>query len=894
MRIKFTYLFGLLLTASVLISCRSTSKNPLAKGYHNLTALFNRYYNGELKYKEGVTQIDESFRVPEEGLIPAMYVGTEQDAKASGAIFEEAIKKAEEDIIKHPNSKWVDNCRFLMGRCWFYKQNYQMAIQNFRYCTEKVEPSKITPEVYLWLIRAYLMNGNTATAKKLLDEKVPSLKLKKRHRGELALIKAQIEMEDENYDEVVRILSSNKKNVRGKMNKARTYFLLGQLYAKQGRFSKSYESYKKVTKYNVDYDLVFNAQVRIARLFVENQEGTDETKKIQRLLKRMLRDEKNIEYKDRIYYEMALLDLKKQNQEGAISNLQNSIRYNAGNQRQKALSYYKIGQIYFYDKKDFKMAEAYFDSASNAITEDAPEYDEIANISSTLKEYITHLNTIYLQDSLIELAPLSDEKLAQIAKRVIQVEKAKEAAKQQQELERMNLLDDPNVFNQFNNQQKPKGGGSGFYYDQPQLVTQGRTRFQQLWGQRKNEDNWRRKNKGLVVEEEVATEDTVALDSGMVNQYGKEIAAMIANVPRTDQEIEARHQMIRAALYGLGNVYQNKLNLPDSAIVTYKRLIGRYPDSDYALKARYALFKLYSDIDPYLADEYKEKICRDYPDSRYCKLANNEVVAEEEDSQNEDFKSAYTALYSTYMGQDYATCQTFANFIATKYPTDDRLPNVYYIRGMAFGYQGKKDSLKKIFNYIRLNYPEAEITPTVIRTLAMMNEKDGGSMEEDGGDKGTVKEETKPIEEGIKIIPKEETGSGEEDQRYKGFVLDKKPNEKVYGVFLIDKGNTSTNDLQIKINDFNKQYFADAGLNASIFLYDRKYHLAYISQFEDYKSAAKYIKAAGEEESLKELFKNPTDKMCFITPSNFRTAYGRKRFPDYLLYFENIILKSLD
>ena len=66
---------------------------------------------------------------------------------------------------------------------------------------------------------------------------------------------------------------------------------------------------------------------------------------VQDYLTKLLKDEKNEEYQDRIYYEFAMLELKKGNQDEAIEYLRKSIRSNMNNQRQKALSYYKIGQI---------------------------------------------------------------------------------------------------------------------------------------------------------------------------------------------------------------------------------------------------------------------------------------------------------------------------------------------------------------------------------------------------------------------------------------------------------------------------------------------------------------------------------------------------------------------
>ena len=42
------------------------------------------------------------------------------------------------------------------------------------------------------------------------------------------------------------------------------------------------------------------------------------------------------------------------------------------------------------------------------------------------------------------------------------------------------------------------GGKQDWYFYNPQLVEQGKAEFQRLWGRRKLEDNWRRKNKTVV------------------------------------------------------------------------------------------------------------------------------------------------------------------------------------------------------------------------------------------------------------------------------------------------------------------------------------------------------------------------------------------------------------
>jgi tetratricopeptide (TPR) repeat protein len=867
----------MLLALVWISSCGVKRKNVVAKSFHRTTTVFNYLYNAEIVWKEGVKQINGAYRVPPEGYIPVWWSGNEEDANSFASNFESAIEKCEIALQKHnqPDNKYFDNLRFLIGRSWFYKRNYILALKNFEYVIKTYPDSKLLPDVYLWMVKTHFSDGNTVMAIKLLQEKLPKMKLSKRHKGELALIQAQVYLEEGDFDEVLRTLNANKKNIKGANNKARVYFLLGQIYADRESFSQAYENYKKVTKLNTDYELIFNAKLNIAKLFIKEQSGNDQVKKLRRLLKKMLRDEKNIDYKDRVYYEIAMLDMKVNNLTAAIENLQNSIAANTNNQRQKALSYYKVGQIYFYDLQDFTNAQAYFDSASTAITRDAPEYREISTISRTLKEYIGYINTIELQDSLLRLSRLSDSDLDSYVDKYLTDKKAREEAAQAEELEELNRLNDPNLFNQQARNTNRKGD---FYFDSPDLVTNGKVEFQQRWGVRKNEDNWRRKNKQLQIES-TDVEEVVEVSDEEIEKYGsKEKAQMMLNVPRSDEARDEANTKVMAALYGLGQVYQNKLNIPDSAVAVYSRLIRRYPDSEYALKGRYAMFKLYTlEDEPSKADRYKIEICGKYPESRYCKLCKGEQVEVESDKEYDDFLSAYNALFVSFQGKDYETCISFSEFIIGRFAAAKDLPKAYMIQGKAYGFLGQKDSLISVYKFIKMNFPDSELIPEVNRTLAFAT-----GVAEGGPNPGfdNINDPKKP--------------SSENDPRYQGFTTERKSHEKVYVVMLVTKEKIKSNELQQKIGQFHKDVYPELRLNASIFLYQNKYHMPYVSQFDNEKDALTYISRAKSEPEIGTLLTEADEKMVFISPANFRTAYGKKRFEDYFVYFENVVLKSLD
>lgn len=849
----------------------------MSKSFHNTTTYFNYEYNAKRKLKEGVYAINAAYRVPPEGYIPVWFAGTEEDAKSNASTFDQTIEICEIALQKHnqKDNKHFDDLRFIIGQSWFFKRNYILAISNFEHVIKKYPKSDLIPRVYMWMVRTYYMDDNNTQAVKILTDNLKKADLKKKYLGELALIKAQVELDQGKLDDVIRTLNENKKLIRGANNKARVNYLLGQIYADKSSITKAYESYKAVTKLNTDYELIFNAKLNMAKLLISS-DGDAESAKLRRLLKKMLRDEKNIDYKDRIYYEMAMLDLKLNDLQAAIDNLTKSIAANTNNQRQKALSYYKVGQIYFYDLKDFTHAQAYFDSASTSINQDAPEYREISTISATLKEYVGYINTIHLQDSLLNLSKLSDQALENYVDDYLEELELRKKEEEERQLAELNKLNDPNLFNQFGENQSKRG--SGFYFDDPEMITSGKIKFEQTWGNRKNEDNWRRKNKVLQVSETEEVVAEVQVSEEDLKKYGSaEKARLIKNVPRTDEAKELANQKVVEAMYGLGQVYNNKLKIIDSAVVVFSRLVNRFPDSEFTMKSRYALFKIYKERgDEENANSQKRAICNVAPNGRYCKYCNNEIFEDQSKESMEEFASAYKALLETYRNKEWQTCIDFSNFIAAKFPEDLGLAEAYMIQGKAYGAMGRKDSLIKVYTRIRNNYPDSDVIPEVNHALAMFAGVPEGGPSLSG---------TGPSNLGDgKSTPK--------DPRYQGFEVERKPHEKIYVVMLIDREKLKTNELQQKLNDFNSKYFGEKGLNVSVFLYQNKYHMPYISQFETEKEALAYLNSVSNDQSMSGYLNGQDQKGVFISPGNFRTAYGKKRMEDYFLFYENVILPN--
>src|SRR5690606_19336275 len=153
-------------------------------------------------------------------------------------------------------------------------------------------------------------------------------------------------------------------------------------------------------KRNPDYTLAFEARINLAKAFDANQ---GDSKQILKILNKMLRDEKNEEYQDRIYYALAEIALKENRHEDAIELLQKSVAVSTVNKSQQATSALLVAGLLF-DRLKYVPAQAYYDTAVSALPLDYPGYDSINNRAGVLQELVENLVIVQTQDSLLRLA----------------------------------------------------------------------------------------------------------------------------------------------------------------------------------------------------------------------------------------------------------------------------------------------------------------------------------------------------------------------------------------------------------------------------------------------------------------------------------------------------------
>lgn len=867
----FTIIF-FIFSSCWISSCNPKKGNALGRAYRNFTSFFNGYYHARLKYKEGTKKTESNFKVPEDGSFLNLGTPSLEEAKSGFADFDEVVKKCDVIIFKHRKKKdqeplvdwifkynnWVDDARILIGKAWFTKQNYILAQQNFSYVLAAFPNSKNRPEAYLWLAKTQLANDNAIAAKQTLDKMFKEeVNMDSKIQAEAQKIYAMLSIYDKDLDKAIIALEDALLYQKGKKEKAKIHYLLGQLYDAKGAYPQAIDNFQKVIRINPSNQMVFNALVNINKINVKYlPEGSDMTAQA-KAFKKLAKDVKYEEFKDQIYYELAMLELKQKNKEKAIEYLKISTQSSKSNTSQKSLSYYALGKIYFEDK-NFKYAQSYYDTAANTVTNKSPYYDEIKTVSAVLKDYVKYLNTIQRNDSLLALSRLPEDQLIQYIDNLIEQEKKRKEVQEKQQQALANNMDYMKDVNQPN--------VAGFYFDNQQLVASGKTEFRRFWGERKNEDHWRRSNKEQTFDENAQnTENNNNITDWNDPQKARE--AYLKNIPRTDSAKVVFHKQIQEAYFELGNIYAYKLNIPDSAVIQWKALIQKYPNSDYTPKAAYSLYTLLNKINnPTEANYYKNLITQNYPNSDFDKLVRGEKIAEAS-ALPQDFTDAYNGVVGAYNNEQYQVAVNMSTHLLKIYPTNYLTPKLIYLKAMSYGYLGQKDSLRAGLQYLVKNYPDDATTATAKKTLALMDGKDLNA--NNNSVNNTFDPKNNPNEE--KTI---------------AFNKDVKPKEQIYVIFFIEQKKVNLNELKVEISNFNKANFSEANLTSLVFSYQGTHHLGQVQTFSTLKDADKYIQLIQSEEKLKNwLGDNPQKSICFMTMSNFRLAYGQKKMQDYFDFY---------
>ncbi len=733
------------LAVTSLISC-STQKNTWAtRSFHQTKVKYNILYNGNIAYEEGLKAIRDANKDDYSHILSLYPVSNHQAAQAATSQMDKTIEKCRKCIKLHsiktkpkrnpkkandPKYKlWLQSEEFNanMGLAWirlgeaeFHKGDFLGAVSTFNYIINHYQnnPDMIA-QSQLWIARAYAEMGWQYEAEDML-QRVQIDALSKKHARLYSAVKADVLLHGQSYHEAIPFIKIAMPHEKRTVYRPRFAYVLGQLYEKEGKRDDAIHAFKSVVRMAPPTEMEFNARIRMAELGGKNS---------LRKLRTMSKQSKYKDKLDQIYGAMGNIYLAQGDTAHALEMYQKAIAEATQAGPAKAAVLVRAGDIY-YEQRAYAQAQPCYREAVTILTAENPEYARIQKRSEVLDELIVAYEQARLQDSLQRLGHMTEEEQRAIVDLIIAdliaAEKADSTKQAQQERDAtiagpsLRSVDTRNML----------GGGNAqkgeWYFYNPQLIQQGKQDWTRKWGNRKLEDNWRRQNKQVIVNDEMAaapndengelSPDSLTLDSTAVQPQKIETddhkpEYYLQQIPRTPQDYAVSDSLWREAMVALYYIYRDKVEDETLAEETLRALSERFPGH------------------PCLADILEDLRLRALRNDTAYIAGMLKMLAEQD--------SLYAATYVAYTKGQYATVKTNKQYAQKEFPQSKLIPRFLFLNAVAVARTEGQTAFVAELQELVANYGETELGAMAKDMLAMMGQ---GMESKKGGATGDLAE----------------------------------------------------------------------------------------------------------------------------------------------------------
>lgn len=745
---------ALAVTALALSACSVKKNTAATRSWHAFNTRYNVYFNGKTHYDEQIKSMEAKYEddYTRRLLIhPAEARADEKMPQPSGD-FKRTIEKMQKSIQLHsikkkppkksgtPKEKafrareefnpFLHNAWITMGKAQYMNGDFLGAASTFFYISKHFKwlPNTIT-EARLWTALSYLAMGWDYEAESALHP-VKEKDLVNPYLKDLYnLAWGNYYLRTEKWKEAEPYLQYAAKHAHGSQ-KNRLWFLLGQTYSQVGEKKQAYQAFKKAgSGANTNYRTKFNARIKQSEVF----QGSNIKGEV-RSLRAMTRYARNKEYLDQIYYAIGNLYLSHKDSVHAIENYAKAVAESTRNGIDKALAQLALGNIYF-AQGDYVKAQPCYSEAVPQLPESYPGYKDIKRRSDVLDELATFAGNVQLQDSLLALSKLSEEEQLKVCQRLVDELKKKEkeeaeAAAREKYLEEQKGRDDginrddtpTNTF--VNNADK------SWYFYNTMTKNQGKTEFQRRWGARKNEDDWRRRNKTSYSyddqEEDSGLDDGEApADTTSMTPEEKEEAEKKKNaasdphnveyymsqIPRTPEQIQTAHDVIQEGLYNMGIILKDKLEDFAASHKEFERLLKDYPDNIYRLDVYYNMYLMaVRSNDQKTADYWKQMILTNFPDSPYGSAMRDPNYFDNLRKMNKVQEEKYSDAYQAYLDNANSRVHSITQEMERDYPLSKILPKFVFIDALSYLTENDTEKFKERIGTLLEKWPDTDMT----------------------------------------------------------------------------------------------------------------------------------------------------------------------------------------
>ena len=714
---------------------------------------------------------------------------------------------------------------------------------------EKKEDDTAYSEGMLWLAKTYIERGKYSNAEYLLRKLSQSM-VKKEVEREIPVAKSYLYMVQKEYDKAIpELRKAIDVSNDGKL-KARYAYIIAQLYQKKNDYASALSAFQEVKDHKGNFRMDFNADLSIAKNGL--LAGTESNELASEKINKMLGEEKYSEFRDQIYFTLGEISLAQNNDKEALINFTLSIRNNLNNPPLKSEAYYYMATLNF-EKEEYVAAKYYYDSTLMSMNKLDERYNEVSLYTKNLSRIARNIETIELQDSLLFLSGLSQEKLDKLADMLVLEQRA--ADEEVEKNKSKGKTSQPKMGSGRQNSRKRGFGNSKFFAYNLAAKEKGANEFRKRWGDRKLEDNWRRLDSqsfNTFDDEDVEEEEEKEITDA-------ERKRALVDVPSTPASLEKANAAIEEALYDLGVAFRGAVKNYQKSVDALEKLVVRYPQSEKILDVYYYLYLSYSDLgNSNKAEYYKNRIIQEFPDSRFAKALQDPNYFASLKDENNSVELYYDNTYELFDNGKYINVKNRIAESEALFGKENAMKAKFsLLSAMVTGAEEGKEGYIKSLQDVITRHPD---TPQQIRAQEIMRFLKGDS----------------DAFEVVEIKEVDDIFDLEEDKlHYVAIVVYESDNEKF-------------TDAKIAVSNFNKRYYRTKKLQISdIFLNrDEGSQIILIRKFKNMKESMDYYDTV--EKNKVDYIKGT--EIAFdvypITQRNYRKIISERSASKYRVFFQ--------
>ncbi len=895
MRFSAKNILIIVAVAVAIVSC-STQKNTAgSRFWHSFNARYNTYYNGQVAFTEGNLEKEKNNKDNYTELIPLYPVGNKASRDIGKSNYQRTVEKMEKAIQRHSikekgkeKNPFLWRAWLLMGKAEFQMGQFEEAAATFSYMARLYQGEPLMSGLArAWLAKSYTELGWRYDAEDVIRNM-------SRDSMDFRAVKdwdytyANYYIREADYQKAIPYLRKAIKHERRKVQRAREWFLLGQIENLIGNQQEAYNAFKRVVRLSPPYELEFNARIAQTEVMAKNN-----GKQMISKLKRMARDDNNAEYLDQVYYAIGNIYLAQGDTLEAIN------AYETGNKKatrsgiEKGVLLLTLGNIYW-EREKFADAQRCYGEAIGLLDKDRKDYEELSQRSKILDELVPYTEGIHLQDSLLALSVMPEAERNKAIDRVIDALKKKEKEERDAKLEAE--ADAQQAKNQANNPQRQPSNtqhptpttqatGGAWYFYNPTAVSQGKTAFQREWGKRENVDNWRRSNQTVIrmpgaedettdsiASDDLAAGDSIAtdsiaapLDSAALDPHKREY--YLAQIPFSDEQKAASHEIIKDGLFHGGIILKDKMERLAISERYLRRLTNDYPDYEHNDEAWYHLWLLYARLGQLSkAAECLAHMQENHAESEWTLLLSDPLYAENARFGEQIEDSLYGATYDAFKADQHDVIRQNAALSATRFPQGANRDKFMFINGLSLLNEGDGDGCMEQLKEVVEKYPESEVSK--LAGMIIKGVQDGRRLHGGKFDIGDVWSLRDVELSGDSTIA--DTLSTERDDHYL-FMLVYNPDSVNQNQMLFELARYNFTNFLVR--NFEIQIDQDRELNRMM-----------VSGFQSYDEALQYARMLYDNEPLRNHLAGTM--RLIISEKNLPSLGTRLSYDDYQLFYE--------